>query len=161
LQPDKVQLLKSILLQLEETLAVLATSAAQARDAATNEESKAENKYDTRGLEASYLAGAQSQRIAELKRNIQTIKNLTIAAAPNSITLNCLIEVRIDEEEKTKWLFLLPVAGGLNLDFQNQVIQTITPESPVGKNLLGRKSGDNFSLNIGKTLKEYLIEQIC
>lgn len=34
---------------------------------ATHEDTKAENKYDTHGLEASYLARAQSERVLDLK----------------------------------------------------------------------------------------------
>ena len=40
-------------------------SARSAHEEATSEQSKAENKYDTRGLEAAYLAGAQSRQAAE------------------------------------------------------------------------------------------------
>ena len=42
-----------------------ARSARAAHAEATDEQSKAENKYDTRGLEASYLAHGQSRQAAE------------------------------------------------------------------------------------------------
>ena len=35
---------------------------------ATAEENRAENKYDTRGLEASYLAAGQANKVAEIER---------------------------------------------------------------------------------------------
>lgn len=37
---------------------------------ATHEESRPEDKYDTRGLEAAYLASGQAKQAAEAKRAI-------------------------------------------------------------------------------------------
>lgn len=53
---DKRALIKKIVAQLEAELALLTKAARSAHAEATHESSKAENKYDTRGLEASYLA---------------------------------------------------------------------------------------------------------
>ena len=62
---DKAKLVETILKSLEKDLEVLREAEKSTREAATHEESKPENEYDTRGLEASYLAGAQSKRIIE------------------------------------------------------------------------------------------------
>ena len=51
-------------------------------EAATNEESKAENKYDTRGLEASYMAQAQSLRVSELKKDHYNLLRMALPENP-------------------------------------------------------------------------------
>ena len=53
---NKSLLRDAILAQLRAKLALQTRAAWLARDEATNEESRAENKYDTRGQEAAYLA---------------------------------------------------------------------------------------------------------
>ena len=58
---NKRLLLKEIVTSLEETLALLEKAARASHAEATHESSKAENKYDTRGLEAAYLAGGQAR----------------------------------------------------------------------------------------------------
>ena len=58
--PKKQKLIEAILLELESELSVLADAAKAAHLAATHEESVAEDPHDTRGVEASYLAGAQA-----------------------------------------------------------------------------------------------------
>ena len=45
-------------------------AAKRAHDTATGTESVAENKYDTFGLEASYLAHGQSVRVAECQADL-------------------------------------------------------------------------------------------
>src|SRR5689334_15606079 len=62
---NKLRLIEEIITALEAELANYARSARAAHAEATDEQSKAENKYDTRGLEASYLARGQSRQAAE------------------------------------------------------------------------------------------------
>ena len=53
------------------------TRAAKASHAeATAEENRAENKYDTRGLEASYLATGQANKVLELEAAIEAFSDL-------------------------------------------------------------------------------------
>ena len=58
---NKTQLLKQIVSCLSESLGILEKAARASHEEATHESSKAESKYDTRGLEAAYLAGGQAR----------------------------------------------------------------------------------------------------
>ena len=51
---------------------------------ATDEENKAEDKYDTRGLEASYLAIGQSKAAEEATQPVVQFSALTERAFPSS-----------------------------------------------------------------------------
>ena len=135
---DKQALIEQIVAHLQGVLDSLVESAKEAKDAATNEESKAENKYDTRGLEASYLAGAQAERAGHLLRAIDTIAKMTIKkfSGDDIIESSAVIETTMDGDE-TKWFFFVPVQGGIRLELEGKVIQTISPESPIGKKFLG------------------------
>ncbi len=57
---------------------ILKEAALATYEAATHEESKPENEYDTRGLEASYLAGAQAKRTAEIEELLIILKHLDV-----------------------------------------------------------------------------------
>jgi hypothetical protein len=73
---DKVRILRQLVTQLENDLAASQKAAEAARDAAINEESRSEDKHDTRSIEAGYLAGAQRKRVAEIKELINFLKVL-------------------------------------------------------------------------------------
>ncbi|MCA9555143.1 MAG: hypothetical protein KC933_34240, partial [Myxococcales bacterium] len=77
---DKVALLAQIRAALEAELAAITASAADARSAATHEDAKPENQYDTRGLEASYLAGAQAGRAQDLAARIANLEFIQLKA---------------------------------------------------------------------------------
>lgn len=129
-------------------------------DIATNEESKAENKYDTRGLEASYLAGAQAERAADIKATLTSYENIKIQdfSTQKKISLTALVE--ITNNEKSKLILLMPKGGGQIIVFENQQIQVITPDSPLGKNLIGKEIGDTVQVSSGDKNREYEIVNV-
>ena len=77
---NKRTLLKSILAALQEELQTFTRAAMAARAEATDPQSRAENKYDTRGLEASYLAAGQARQVAELEAAITAFTMLPARA---------------------------------------------------------------------------------
>ena len=153
---DKRKILAKLNEQLKSTLETLIRAAEDAKEAATNEESQSENKYDTRGLEASYLAGAQAKRADELRIDIDKLSRLEINDYSDSseIGLTALVQVEVDGEY-IKWLFVLPIAGGTKLEVGGNEILVITPSSPIGELLLGKKYGDVFEFSVKNNTSEY------
>ncbi len=66
---NKADLVQIIIQQLEDKLHVAHASTQRAIDAATDEETVPEHKYDTLALEASYLAHGQAMRVQEVKKS--------------------------------------------------------------------------------------------
>jgi hypothetical protein len=152
---DKKKLLESIIAQLEIELAAAKATAKISREAATNEESRPENEYDTRALEASYLAGAQSKRVVEIEDVITVYRFVQIKnfKPTDAISSTALVEVELDG--KQSFLFMMSKGGGLNFQFEGKNIQIVTPNSPLGEALLGMHAGDAALVEIGSTEKEY------
>lgn len=146
---DKKSLLKVFEAQLEQLLATLTLSAKEAHAAATHAESKAEDQYDTRGLEASYLAGAQSRRALELSQTLDQFRFIDVKAfvEGDPIVATALITLR-DEEGRESHYLLMPGGGGMSVTWEGRKVQCLTPQSPMGELLLGRRHGDEFSLRI-------------
>lgn len=153
---NKSKLFLELKNELKKNLELAVLAAQNTYDIATHEENKAENKYDTRGLEASYLAGAQAQRVLDLKDTYQIVSGFKVSEFTNKskIALSALVELEADS--KKLWLLLLPKGGGHNFFFENKKIQVITPESPLGALLIGRDIGDEFDFN-GKTYEIILL----
>ena len=72
----KAQLIQQIIASLSESLALLEKAARASHAEATHESSKAESKYDTRGLEAAYLAGGQARQAKEIMDSIELYRAL-------------------------------------------------------------------------------------
>lgn len=143
---NKRALIRKIVDRLTEELRVYFRAAQAARAEATDEQSKAENKYDTRGLEASYLARGQSRQAAETQAAIAAFEKLDPRkfGAGEPIDVGAVVELEFDGE-KTAY-FIGPRAGGTEVLHEKQEILVITPQSPLGEQLLGRKQGEVLKL---------------
>ena len=146
---NKRTLLKSILAALQEELQTFTRAANAARAEATDPQSRAENKYDTRGLEASYLAAGQARQVAELEAAISAFEMLPARqfTAGEPIGLGALVE--LEQNGERMLYFIGPCAGGTEAKCGKHEILVITPQSPLGGQLQGRKQGDLLDLTLG------------
>ena len=143
---NKRELLDRIVTRLQAELELLTTAALATHAEATDEENKAEDKYDTRGLEASYLAHGQSKAAEETALALAQFQTLTLRdfAAGEPIGLGAL--VALDGPGR---YFIGPRAGGTEIKLNGATILVITPQSPLGRQLLGRRQGDTVQLDVG------------
>jgi len=142
---DSIRL--AIIQELESQLELAIKAANEARDLATHEQSQPETQYDTVGLEASYLAHGQSQRVLDLQDTLQTYRKLTLNAfsEDDEIRLTALVTLLYPSGEE-RVLFLGPSAGGLEFNFKNQTIQVVTPDAPISQQMIGLYEGDELTL---------------
>lgn len=154
---DKHAVLKKIQAKIAEEAENLTRGALHAHRYATHEESKAEGKYDTRGLEASYLAEGQARVAAESTLAASLYHSLVLKefAADEAIALTALIE--LDCDGNTQYYFLGPKNGGTVIEYEDCNITLITPTSPLGQLLIGRKEGDYFEVKTERAIREYEI----
>jgi Transcription elongation factor, GreA/GreB, C-term len=154
----KALLIKQIVASLAESLEVLAKAARASHAEATHESSKAESKYDTRGLEAAYLAGGQARQAKEIMDSIKLYESLkTKDFSPDEpIDLTALVELEADGARSL--YFFGPKNGGLEIECQRREITVITPQSPLGQNLMGKKAGQSWTTKLGgSTLKYHIV----
>jgi transcription elongation GreA/GreB family factor len=146
---NKHTLIKKIVARLTEELQVYFRAANSSRAEATHEQNKAEDKYDTRGLEASYLARGQSKQVAEIESAIAEFEKLAGRKFGDgeAIALGALAELETGGERS--FYFIGPRAGGTEVIHEKREILVITPQSPLGEQLMGRKQGDQPQLNFG------------
>ena len=113
------------------------------RDEATSAESKAENKYDTRATEASYLAAGQGRRLADLRQLAAWVETLS-DTAPHRVALGSVVHVRFEDD--TERHLLLAPQGGIEIDVDRPDgplrIGLVGVTSPMGRALLGAMADD-------------------
>lgn len=154
---DKAKLRAQLQAQLEQALATAQAAHAAAIEGATHPEARAENDKDTRGLEQSYLARGQAQRVAELEAAVGDVGSMKLRTftAKDPVAMSAL--VTIDEDGVERRYFVAPGGGGNVLDGE---VQVITPASPIGKALLGKRIDDVVELRAGGKTRELEIVAI-
>ena len=158
---NKRALIEKIVKQLTSDLEGYMRAARAAHAEATHEQSRAENKYDTRSIEASYLARGQSKQAAEIEAAIEAFGKLDGRAfAPGEpADLGALVELE-GAGERTIY-FIGPKAGGTEVMHQKREVLVITPASPLGEQLMGRKQGESLQMKIAGATNKYLVASVA
>jgi len=156
--PDKSSVVENLLHSIQEELASMVSLAEMARDEATNSETKAEGKYDTRATEASYLARGQAWRIAELRKMVAWLSGEVATSPLNEplVQVGALVHI---EGPQTQWVFVAPI-GGKETEVNGQTIRVISTASPLGSAMVELEAGDAFEVDSPRGLQDYEIIDI-
>lgn len=158
---DKLFLQKQVLERLAEDLLQVEQAVRQAHEAATHEENVAENKYDTLGLEAAYLATGQARRAEALRQAMANWRRFHPRPynASKGIELGALVCL-VDSGEKQQLLFLGPNGGSMKLVSGAEPIQVISSETPLGRAMLGKFEGDEVSIQIAQIRQQFEVLRV-
>lgn len=150
---NKQAVLDQILSVLHSELAALTRAAQSSFAAATDPDSKAENKYDTRTLEASYVARGQAQRVAELQQAVQAFTAFSARTLESGVTITLGSLVTLALPAEAAHYFIGPFAGGTEILHEGTEIVVITAASALGQKLMGRRAGESIPLQPGLSAK--------
>ncbi|RYG13197.1 MAG: transcription elongation factor GreAB [Burkholderiales bacterium] len=146
---DKFLLQQQVLEHLAEDLLQAEEAMRAAHEVATHEENIAENKYDTLGLEAAYLATGQARRADGIRQAIANWRQFRPAPydARKGIQLGALVCL-VDSCEVQQRFLLGPAGGSMKLGTGPELVQVISSAAPLGMALLGKCEGDEVSIQV-------------
>ena len=159
-QFDKAAILALIVERLRADLKAVEQAVAIARDTATHPDAQGSSRYETMGLEASYLAHGQGKRLLEVERALAHFTQQKPPEDSGTIGLSSLVMLS-DEGGNEQMLWLASDAGGLKVQYGTAMITVITPKSPLGKALIGKTEGDSVALDIAGKHRCYDIAAVC
>jgi len=140
---NKIAILTTIMDALRAEFDTLQSTSQKTRAAGNDAESKAEGKYDTRSTEDNYLADGLARQAQGAAQAGAAYKDFSPPRfGPDSrIDLGALVQLTFPDE--THWFFLGPAGGGIEVIYEGLPITVLTPESPLGRQLMGLKIGDS------------------
>jgi transcription elongation GreA/GreB family factor len=150
----KQELIDNLAAALRAELEVAERLARETAEAANHPEARPDSDKDTRKIELSYLAAGQAARAKELETAIALVATLPrrIFDAAEAVQAGALIE--LDMSGETKRVLLCPVGGGTKLQDSSGEVSVVTPQSPLGRALLGRSAGDTFEFSAAGRTRE-------
>ena len=153
---DKSLLQQQVLARLAEDLLEAEQAARAAHETATHEGNIAENKYDTLGLEAAYLATGQARRAEAIRQTIAVWRQLRPRPydPAQGIQLGALVCLA-DEQANQQLLFLGPDGASMKLANAGQLIQVVSSAAPLGKAVLGRFEGDEVMIQVAEIRQHF------
>src|SRR3954452_13246087 len=112
----KSALIKKITSSLAANLELLQKAARASHAEATHESSKAESKYDTRGLEAAYLAGGQARQVKEILDSLKVYQSLNVRDFNPGDPIDLTALVRVNSDGAASMYFIGPKGGGVEVE---------------------------------------------
>jgi transcription elongation GreA/GreB family factor len=160
---------QDLIAQLLSKLHASARSALAARDAAASEAREGatpdEKREDARAAHQLGTLGKAQQRraqqaIAEIDALAQWKPGPVKAAAP--IAVGAIVEIEDVENGQGRTFFLAPVGAGVTLTGPggDGMLSVVTPASPAGAAVLGRKVGDVVAITQAGELREWQISYV-
>lgn len=143
-------------------LAASASAAVEAREGAT----PAEKREDARAaLEYGSLAGAQSQRARRAIGEADALSSFRPdSLKPNApVAVGAVVEVEDADTGEGRTFFLAPVGAGITLTGPggDGYLSVVTPASPIGRAVLGRRVGDTIDVTVAGDVREWTITFVC
>lgn len=158
---DKLLLQQRVLEKLTQDLKQAEQAAWAAHETATHEENIAENKYDTLGLEAAYLATGQARRAEAIRQAIVDWRQFYPQPYDDTkgIQLGALVSL-VDCDDKLQHLFLGPNGGNMKLHIGAELVQVISSEAPLGSVMLGKCEGDEVLIEVAQIRQQFEIQHV-
>ncbi len=162
---DKQDLIAQLLRQLQASarsaLAARDATAAEARDGATPDE----KREDARAAhQLGTLGKAQQRRAQQALAEIDALATWKPgpAKATAPIAVGAIVEIEDIDSGEGRTFFLAPVGAGVTLTGPggDGILSVVTPASPVGTAVLGRKVGDIVAISQGGELREWQISYV-
>ncbi|HUH03934.1 MAG TPA: GreA/GreB family elongation factor [Kofleriaceae bacterium] len=160
---DKKILVEQIRSQLQQASRIACMATEDAAAEAMNGATPGEKTLDARvAIEYGQMAKAQARRAQAVAGELAQLESFHPGPARRAVDIGAVVEVEDDESGEGRTFFLAPVGAGLTLTGPggDGVLSVVTPASPIGKAVLGRKTGDVVDVTVKGNVREWLITYV-
>jgi transcription elongation GreA/GreB family factor len=149
---------RELIAALRDALATAEAAHASAAEGVTHEDSRSEGDKDMRSTEQSYVARGQALRVEELRTGLAAVEKMCARAwgEDEVIASGALVIVEDDDGEEHRYL-IAPAGGGTQLAGG---VQVVTPKSPLGRALCGKRAGDEVEVAIAGATRALTIGEV-
>ncbi len=171
--PDKQAVFDAVVAAVRAQLEQSRTVLQHAQSAATDNEAKAENKYDTRGLEMSFVAAGQTDRIAALRQVLSAYHFWPLPPAADVIRPGALVRLIADDEPEgdalrdpgaalssTLVAFVAPYGNADTVSVDGVTVRVITLRAPLGRALVGKQEGDEVQVTVAGRTRVWEVDAV-
>jgi transcription elongation GreA/GreB family factor len=157
---SKNVLLERLRARIAADLAALTESQRSIQAGATHEETRAEDDKDTRAVESSYLARGLAERVSNLRHAVAVLASFKPGrfGVEDAVAMGALVE--LSSNAGGARYFVVPAAGGLEIDIDGARITSVTPTAPLGAALIGRFIDEDVDVLTPKGVRSFTVVAI-
>ena len=154
------QLVRQLELSARAALSSRDAAAAEAREGATPDE----KREDARAAhQLGTIGGAQARRAQQAQAEADALSTFRPVPQLAKVGLGAIVEIEDDDRGEGRTFFLAPVGAGITLTGPggDGLLSVVTPASPIGRAVLGKKSGDVVDVTVDGELREWQITYVA
>lgn len=151
----KEKIKKILLDKVKEDLSKAKEAALSSKELTTKGDLKSDGKYDTRAIEAGYLASAQNKRVEELEQDEKLLESIEFINTSSEVSIGSLVELEVNNIKRK--YFISSASGGSFVQIQGEAILVISVFSPIGKEVLGLSVNEEFEVEANEQSKIYKV----
>jgi transcription elongation GreA/GreB family factor len=160
---DKHALVEQLASRIRQSAAIAERASHDAAQTARDGATPAEKREDARvALEHQSLAKGHTVRAERARTELAALDAFRPArlATGARITVGAIVE--IDDGDEGRTLFLAPVGAGIELTGPggDGFLSVVTPASPIGRAILGRKRGETVEIEVLGESREWTISDV-
>ncbi len=167
---DKHFLIEQLAASLRTAEETARRASEDAREAARTLQTESEKKEDGRAaIEYGSLATGQEKRSRRVQEELRALAQFWNAGLPpfsarTPVGLGAIVDVSVESDRGTeeRTYIVLPVGAGTELTGPggDGYLSVITPMSPVGKALLGKRAGESIDVTIAGETREWTLVEV-
>jgi transcription elongation GreA/GreB family factor len=148
---DKQALLEQLMTRLREQLRVSQRASKDAQQAARDVATAQEKVADAReSIEYGALATGHAKRLNQLGEELAALERVRLPPATRRapVGIGSIVEIEDEETQEGRTFFVLPVGAGQELTGPggDGLLTVVTPQSPIGRAVVGRLQGDSIQV---------------
>jgi transcription elongation GreA/GreB family factor len=157
---DKIHLIEKLTTMLKASIEGQQKSFESARQASVDAPGRMQSRYDTTGIESAWVADGLARALREKESNLKCIEAFRYPESAAYAKIGSIVKILSSDSPDYEYFFILPVLSGCELHENGTTITTISPETPLGRALIGKKAGEiievNFPMRRTITVKELI-----
>lgn len=133
----KNQIRNIIILKIKDELSKLKEASVNTRKYSQSDDLKSEGKYDTRAVEAKYLAEAQEVRVKQLENEL----NIIMSFKPLKLKT---VQIGSIVEFQNQLHFIVPISGQGKFTIEGMSVKTVSHKTEIFDVIKDLEKGDDF-----------------
>jgi len=145
---NKIYLVEHLIAAMRAEISELRRSFEQARETTVTAPCRMQSRFDTKGVEAAWVADGLARALKEKDRQIAELERFRPDNGNGKVAIGSVVELLHAEGGGREIYFIVPAGGGREIESCRLVIKTVTSTAPLGNAMIGKKDGEEVVIPI-------------
>lgn len=118
-----------------------------ARQASIDAPGRMQSRYDTTGIESAWVADGLARALREKESNLKCLEAFHWTESNTYVSIGSIVKILSSDSPAPEYFFVIPVLSGCELYENGLTITTLSPETPLGSALMGKKVREKIEVN--------------